>query len=108
MRRISRARCGFIIFSRGLRGAVQRRRALEDEPRVHAMIHHGLKLESTGLPHDLYDIVWHSARRCRRAARCGDEFRNVRYALYERIEKRRSTKPGCSRTSGGGRRCRGR
>jgi hypothetical protein len=24
---------------------VQRRRALEDEPRVHAMIHHGMKLE---------------------------------------------------------------
>ncbi len=40
---------------------MQRRRALEDEPRVHAMT--------------------------AAAARCGDEFRNVRYALYERIEE---------------------
>jgi hypothetical protein len=68
---------------------VQRRRALEDEPRVHAMIHHGLKLEEyRAFLHDLYDIVWHFCpAMAAAAARCGDEFRNVRYALYERIEE---------------------
>jgi len=65
---------------------VQRRRALEDEPRAHAMIHHGLKLEEyRAFLHDLYDIVWHFCpAMAAAAARCGDEFRNVRYALYER------------------------
>src|SRR5438094_2255016 len=74
---------------RGPRGAVQRRRALEDEPRAHAMIHHGLKLEEyRAFLHDLYDIVWHFCpAMAAAAARCGDEFRNVRYALYERIEE---------------------
>jgi len=39
------------------------RRALEDEPRVHAMIHHGLNLqEYRAFLHDLYHIVWISAR----------------------------------------------
>ncbi len=68
---------------------MQRRRALEDEPRVHAMIHHGLKLEEyRAFLHDLYDIVWHFCpAMAAAAARCGDEFRNVRYALYERIEE---------------------
>ena len=68
---------------------MQRRRALEDEPRVHAMIHHGLKLEEyRAFLHDLYDIVWHFCPAMAAiAARCGDEFRNVRYALYERIEE---------------------
>src|SRR5882672_4067973 len=63
--------------------------ALEDEPRVHAMIHHGLKLEEyRAFLHDLYDIVWHFCpAMAAAAARCGDEFRNVRYALYERIEE---------------------
>jgi pyrroloquinoline quinone (PQQ) biosynthesis protein C len=65
------------------------RRALEDEPRVHAMIHHGLKLEEyRAFLHDLYHIVWHFCpAMAAAAARCGDEFRDVRYALYERIEE---------------------
>lgn len=65
------------------------RRALEDVPRVHAMIHHGLKLvEYQSFLHDLYHIVWHFCPvMAASVARCGDEFRNVRYALYERIEE---------------------
>jgi pyrroloquinoline quinone (PQQ) biosynthesis protein C len=65
------------------------RRALEDEPRVHAMIHDGLTLEEyRGFLHDLYHIVWHFCPVMAGAvARCGDEFRDVRYALYERIEE---------------------
>jgi len=65
------------------------RRALEDEPRVHAMINHGLKLEEyRAFLHDLYHIVWHFCPVMAAAvARCGDEFREVRYALYERIEE---------------------
>jgi hypothetical protein len=65
------------------------RRALEEEPRVHAMIHHGLKLdEYRGFLHDLYHIVWHFCPVMAAAvARLGDEFRDVRYALYERIEE---------------------
>lgn len=65
------------------------RRALEEEPRVHAMIHHGLKLdEYRAFLHDLYHIVWHFCPVMAAAvARLGDEFRDVRYALYERIEE---------------------
>jgi len=65
------------------------RRALEDEPRVHAMIHHGLTLqEYQAFLHDLYHIVWHFCPvMAAAAARCGEEFRGVRYALYERIEE---------------------
>lgn len=65
------------------------RRALEDEPRVHAMIHHGLKLEEyRAFLHDLYHVVWHFCPvMAAAAARCGDEFRDVRYELYERIEE---------------------
>ena len=67
------------------------RRALEDDPRVHQMIHHGLSLgEYQAFLHDLYHIVWHFCPvMAAAAARCGDEFRNVRYALYERIEEER-------------------
>lgn len=67
------------------------RRALEAEPRVHAMIHHGLTLaEYRAFLHDLYHIVWHFCPVMATAAsRCGDDFRSVRYALYERIEEER-------------------
>jgi hypothetical protein len=67
------------------------RRALEAEPRVHGMIHHGLTLaEYRAFLHDLYHIVWHFCPvMAVAAARCGDEFRGVRYALYERIEEER-------------------
>jgi pyrroloquinoline quinone (PQQ) biosynthesis protein C len=65
------------------------RRALEAEPRVHGMIHHGLTLaEYRAFLHDLYHIVWHFCPvMAAGVARCGDEFRDVRYALYERIEE---------------------
>ena len=65
------------------------RRALEAEPRVHAMVHHGLTLpEYLALLHDLYHIVWHFCPVMATAvARCGDDFRGVRYGLYERIEE---------------------
>ncbi len=65
------------------------RRALEAEPRVHAMVHHGLTLdEYRAFLHDLYHIVWHFCPvMAAAAARCGDEFRSVRYELYERIEE---------------------
>jgi pyrroloquinoline quinone (PQQ) biosynthesis protein C len=65
------------------------RRALEAEPRVHAMVHHGLTLdEYRAFLQDLYHIVWHFCPVMGAAvARCGDEFREVRYSLYERIEE---------------------
>jgi len=65
------------------------RHALEDDPRVHQMIHHGLTLEEyRAFLHDLYHIVWHFCPvMAAAAARCGDEFREVRYALYDRIEE---------------------
>ena len=65
------------------------RRALEEDQRIHAMIHHGLRLEEyQAFLHDLYHIVWHFCPvMAAAAARCGDEFREVRYALYERIEE---------------------
>jgi len=65
------------------------RRALEENPRIHAMIHHGLRLdEYQAFLHDLYHIVWHFCPiMAAAAARCGDDFREVRYALYERIEE---------------------
>lgn len=63
------------------------RRELEALPKVHAMIHHGLTLaEYRAFLHDLYHIVWHFCPIMAAAAsRCGDEFRNVRYELYDRI-----------------------
>jgi len=65
------------------------RRALEEIPKMHAMIHHGLTLgEYRAFLHDLYHIVWHFCPIMAVAAsRCGDEFRQVRYELYERIEE---------------------
>lgn len=63
------------------------RRELEALPPVHAMIHHGLSLaEYRAFLHDLYHIVWHFCPIMAAAAsRCGDEFQNVRYELYDRI-----------------------
>jgi pyrroloquinoline quinone (PQQ) biosynthesis protein C len=67
------------------------RRGLEEIPKMHAMIHHGLTLgEYRAFLHDLYHIVWHFCPIMASAAsRCGDEFRQVRYELYERIEEER-------------------
>lgn len=65
------------------------RRELEAVPKVHSMIHHGLPLaEYRAFLHDLYHIVWHFCPIMAAAAsRCSEEFREVRYALYERIEE---------------------
>lgn len=65
------------------------RRELEAVPKVHSMIHHGLSLdEYRAFLHDLYHIVWHFCpTMAAAAARCGDDFRGVRYELYERIEE---------------------
>ena len=65
------------------------RRALEQEPRVNSMIHHGFKIEEyRAFLHDLYHVVWHFCPvMAVAAARLGDDFRNVRYELYERIEE---------------------
>jgi len=65
------------------------RREVETIPKVNSMIHHGLTLaEYKAFLHDLYHIVWHFCPvMAAAAARCSDQFRNVRYDLYERIEE---------------------
>lgn len=65
------------------------RRDLEAVPRVNSMIHHGLKLdEYHRFLADLYHIVWHFCPVMGVAvSRLTDEFRQVRYELYERIEE---------------------
>ena len=65
------------------------RRGLEEIPKMHTMIHHGLPLaEYQAFLHDLYHIVWHFCpTMAAAAARCGDRHRGVRYELYERIEE---------------------
>jgi len=65
------------------------RRAIETSPRVHSMIHKGLTLaEYRAFLRDLYHIVWHFCPiMATAAARCGDNLRNIRYDLYERIDE---------------------
>ena len=65
------------------------RRAIETLPRVHSMIHKGLTLaEYRAFLRDLYHIVWHFCPiMATAAARCGDNLRNIRYDLYERIDE---------------------
>jgi pyrroloquinoline quinone (PQQ) biosynthesis protein C len=65
------------------------RRSLEEIPKMHQMIHHGLTLvEYRAFLHDLYHIVWHFCPVMAAAAsRCDERFRQVRYELYERIEE---------------------
>ncbi len=65
------------------------RRSLEEIPKMHAMIHHGLSLaEYRAFLHDLYHIVWHFCPIMAAAAsRCDDRYRDVRYELYERLEE---------------------
>ena len=65
------------------------RRAIETSPRVHSMIHKGLTLaEYRAFLRDLYHIVWHFCPiMAAAAARCGDNLRNIRYDLYERIDE---------------------
>jgi len=65
------------------------RRAIETSPRVHSMIHKGLTLaEYRAFLRDLYHVVWHFCPiMATAAARCGDNLRNIRYDLYERIDE---------------------
>jgi len=65
------------------------RRSLEEIPKVHSMMNHGLTLqEYRAFLHDLYHIVWHFCPVMATAAgRCDDRFRQVRYEIYERIEE---------------------
>ena len=68
------------------------RRGLEEIPKMHAMIHHGLPLaEYQAFLHDLYHVVWHFCpTMAAAAARCSDRHRSVRYELYERIEEEKN------------------
>lgn len=65
------------------------RRGLEEIPKMHTMIHHGLNLaEYRAFLHDLYHIVWHFCPiMAVAAARCDDRYKEVRYELYERIQE---------------------
>jgi pyrroloquinoline quinone (PQQ) biosynthesis protein C len=65
------------------------RRSLEDIPKVHSMMNHGLTLqEYRAFLHDLYHIVWHFCPVMATAAgRLDDRFRQVRYDIYQRIEE---------------------
>lgn len=65
------------------------RRELETIPKINSMIHHGLTLaEYRALLHDLYHIVRHFCPIMAVAAsHCGEELREVRQELYERIEE---------------------
>lgn len=65
------------------------RRGLEEIPKMHTMIHQGLKLaEYRAFLHDLYHIVWHFCPIMAAAAsRLDDRYRQVRYELYERISE---------------------
>jgi pyrroloquinoline quinone (PQQ) biosynthesis protein C len=65
------------------------RRSLEEIPKMHAMIHHGLTLaEYRAFLHDIYHVVWHfcPVMACA-AGRMDDRFRDIRYDLYQRIEE---------------------
>lgn len=63
------------------------RRGLEEIPKLHNMLNHGLNLgEYRAFLHDLYHIVWHFCPIMAAAAsRLDDRFRQVRLELYERI-----------------------
>lgn len=67
------------------------RREMEAIPKIHSMIHHGMTLpEYRAFLHDLYYVVWHFCPAMAAAAsRLGDDFREVRYALYGDIEEER-------------------
>ncbi len=77
------------FFIRLIESTDASRRDLEAIPRVHSMMHHGLKLdEYQNFLSDLYHIVWHFCPIMATAAsRMPDGFKNVRYELYERIDE---------------------
>lgn len=65
------------------------RREFEAIPRMNSMLARGLTLpEYKAFLHDLYYVVWHFVPILAAAAsRVPDQFRQVRYELYERIEE---------------------
>jgi pyrroloquinoline quinone (PQQ) biosynthesis protein C len=65
------------------------RRSLEEIPKMHTMIHHGLTLpEYQAFLHDIYHVVWHFCPiMAAAAARLDDRHKGIRYELYERIEE---------------------
>jgi pyrroloquinoline quinone (PQQ) biosynthesis protein C len=65
------------------------RRAFESLPKVQRMSNQGLSLpEYLDFLHDLYHVVWHFCPIMAAAAgRCGDDFGQVRYALYDDIHE---------------------
>jgi len=77
------------FFLRLIETTDDERRALENIPKVHSMVNHGLtRGEYRVFLHDLYHVVWHFCPIMAAAAsRLGDEFRQVRYRLYQNIEE---------------------
>jgi pyrroloquinoline quinone (PQQ) biosynthesis protein C len=65
------------------------RREFEAIPKMNSMLSRGLAIaEYRAFLHDLYYIVWHFCPIMAAAAsRCGDEFRQVREELYQRIQE---------------------
>lgn len=77
------------FFIRIVEATDESRRALEEIPKVHRMIHEGLsRPEYTRFLYDLYHVVWHFCPIMAAAAgRLSDRYRQVRYQLYENIEE---------------------
>jgi pyrroloquinoline quinone (PQQ) biosynthesis protein C len=76
------------FFIRLIETTDEERRALERVPKVDRMIHKGLSRdEYRDFLFDLYPIVWHFCPiMAAAAARCGDDFRQVRLHLYASID----------------------
>jgi pyrroloquinoline quinone (PQQ) biosynthesis protein C len=77
------------FFIRLIETTDSQRRELELVPKVDRMIHKGLpKDEYVTFLSDLYHIVWHFCPvMAAAAARCGDDYQQVRYHLYANIEE---------------------
>jgi pyrroloquinoline quinone (PQQ) biosynthesis protein C len=77
------------FFIRLLETTDEERRALERVPKVDRMIHKGLTREEyRDFLSDLYPIVWHFCPiMAAAAARCGDDYRQVRLHLYANIDE---------------------
>jgi pyrroloquinoline quinone (PQQ) biosynthesis protein C len=76
------------FFIRLIETTDEERRALERVPKVDRMIHKGLSREEyRDFLFDLYPIVWHFCPiMAAAAARCGDDYRQVRLHLYANID----------------------
>jgi pyrroloquinoline quinone (PQQ) biosynthesis protein C len=77
------------FFIRLIETTDEERRALERVPKVDRMIHKGLgRDEYRDFLLDLYPIVWHFCPiMAAAAARCGDDYRQVRLHLYANIDE---------------------